>query len=68
VFGFGGIPKYLGSKSVSHCFNLTGLQNPNVKGLEELFKVYKHALKGTEFSGPTYFTHILQAVLQYMKA
>ena len=28
TFGFGGIPRYLGSNSPNHCFNLNGLPNP----------------------------------------
>jgi hypothetical protein len=30
VFGFGGVPRFAGSNSVSHCFNLTGTQDPTI--------------------------------------
>jgi hypothetical protein len=28
TFGFGGIPRYMGSNQISHCFNLNGTPNP----------------------------------------
>ena len=28
AYGFGGVPKYLKSRQVSHCFNLNGTENP----------------------------------------
>jgi hypothetical protein len=30
VFGFGGVPRFTGSNTVSHCFNLSGVQDPTV--------------------------------------
>ena len=68
AFGFGGVPKYLNSNSVSHCFNLNGQQDPTVQGLTSLFQSYKAAINGTSLSGPTYFSRILKVVLDYMKA
>lgn len=55
AFGFGGLPYYLCAKETLHCFNLNGSEDPTVVGLEGLFSVYKIAVKGTGFSGPTYF-------------
>ena len=37
AFGFGGVPKFAGQTSVSHCFNLTGQPDPTVMGLDGLF-------------------------------
>lgn len=30
VFGFGGVPRFAGQNSVSHCFNLNGTPDPTV--------------------------------------
>ncbi len=30
AFGFGGIPRFAGSNLISHCFNLTGQEDPTV--------------------------------------
>jgi hypothetical protein len=62
------VPRYLGTSSVSHCFNLNGQQDPSVDGLANLFAVYKHAIQHSSLSGPTYFAPILNVVLNYMKA
>mmetsp|Transcript_27373 Transcript_27373/g.26435 ORF Transcript_27373/g.26435 Transcript_27373/m.26435 type:complete len:93 (+) Transcript_27373:248-526(+) len=40
LMGFGGIPKYLGGSSVSHCFNLSGQYSPEVQGLSEVHRLY----------------------------
>jgi hypothetical protein len=37
AFGFGGVPRFAGQNSVSHCFNLTGQADPSVIGLAGLF-------------------------------
>lgn len=68
LFGFGGIPRFAGGTTVSHCFNLTGSQNPTVDGLYQMFSHYRTALQGTTLSGPTHFSKVLLAVLEYMKA
>ncbi len=68
AFGFGGVPRFTGMNSVSHCFNLTGLQDPTVQGLTNLFNVYRTALQGTSLSGPTLFEHVLNIVVDYIKA
>lgn len=67
AFGFGGVPRFTGSNSVSHCFNLSGTNDPTVSGLMGLFGVYKSALAGTSFSGPTYFAPVLRIVQAYMQ-
>lgn len=33
-----------------------------------MFNLYKQALSGTSLSGPTYFSHVIKVVLDYMKA
>ena len=68
LFGFGGVPKFLGATTVNHCFNLTGTADPTVDGIASMFNMYRTALKGTSLSGPTYFSQVLKVVLEYMKA
>lgn len=67
LFGFGGVPNFAGGAAVSHCFNLTGTADPIVHGFGSMFELYRRALQGTTLSGPTYFSHVLQVVLDYMK-
>jgi hypothetical protein len=62
AFGFGGVPRFAGQNSVSHCFNLTGRPDPSVQGLNGLFTAYKTAIMGTSLSGPTYFGPILETL------
>lgn len=66
AFGFGGIPEYTGETEVSHCFNLTGTEDPIVYGLEELEQKYKKACKGTQMWGPTLFSPLFKIILEYM--
>ena len=68
VFGFGGVPRFAGGLTVSHCFNLSGTPDPTVQGLANMFGAYRKALSGTSLSGPTYFGPVLKVVLDYMKA
>lgn len=45
VYGFGGIPRYMGAAQVSHCFPLNGnLQNPEVLGTEKVLELYRQVL------------------------
>ena len=67
LFGFGGIPRFAGSNAVSHCFNVSGTADPVVQGFQNMFSLYKQAVVNTGLSGPTYFSKVLQIVLDYMK-
>jgi len=33
TFGFGGIPRFMGSNVISHCFNLSAKPDPQIQGL-----------------------------------
>jgi hypothetical protein len=47
VWGFGGIPKFMGEKNPNHCFPLNGDRvNPEVKGAEAVLDVYRKNLQG----------------------
>lgn len=67
TFGFGGIPRYMGGTAPNHCFNLNGSPNPIITGLNNVFAAYKFAIKQTGLAGPTYFSHILKALLLYVQ-
>ena len=69
MYGFGAKIKSLGelpkSNKVSHCFNLNGqLDNSKVDGLEGMLECYKNALMKLDFAGPTYFSPILENIMQ----
>lgn len=62
MFGFGGKPEFMGAKTVSHCFPLTG--NPQasyVTGIDGIMQVYNKTLMQILFSGPTNFAPCLEA-------
>lgn len=43
-YGFGGIPRYLGTNQVSHCFHLNGQENPEVDGVQGIMDAYQFSL------------------------
>jgi hypothetical protein len=46
VYGFGGVPRYMGVNHVSHCFPLNGImKNPEIKGIEGILAEYKSKLQ-----------------------
>ena len=59
LFGFGGIPTYMGATQVSHCFNLNGQPSPEVPGISGVFTTYQNSIRNTTLSGPTYFAQVL---------
>ena len=68
MYGFGAKIKSLGelpvTGRVSHCFNLNGkLDSSKVDGLEGMISTYRNALMKLKFSGPTYFTPIIESIL-----
>ena len=61
VYGFGGIPQ--GKDKVSHCFNITFKDDPNIKGLDKIIDYYKESLTKVKFSYPTCFSYIIKKVI-----
>jgi hypothetical protein len=58
VFGFGGIPSWIGK--MSSCFPLNkNNENPYVDGIDGVMHVYREAVRSITLSGPTYFQGIL---------
>lgn len=61
VFGYGGVPHFMGDKKVNHCFPLTGsLQNCEVQGIAGILKIYQDTISKIQLAGPTFFNPILQ--------
>lgn len=64
VWGFGGIPKFMGEKDPNHCFPLNGnSKNPEVTGAQGVLDIYRKNLTGIQLSGPTYFSPVLTEML-----
>jgi copine 5/8/9 len=60
VFGFGGIPRFLGATRVAHSFPLNGLPtSPDVHGTTNMLELYKKTLPSISLSGPTYFAPLI---------
>ena len=63
MYGFGAKPQYIKLKSdkVSHCFPLNGdNKNPSVEGVDGMLNCYDFCLRNCLFSGPTFFSPILE--------
>lgn len=61
-FGFGA--KFDGGKT-SHCFPCNGDEsNPQVNGMEGIMEVYQKCLSKVKLSGPTYFSHLLNKMIE----
>ena len=66
-FGFGGIPRMMGS-AVSHCFPINGnLQNPEIFGVENIVAMYQQTLPNITLAGPTLFAPLLEQFLNYTR-
>jgi hypothetical protein len=69
TFGFGGVPRYMGVNSTSHCFALNGNpSNPDIMGIENIVNTYRQTLPNIGLSGPTYFGPLLQQFTQYVRS
>jgi len=65
VYGFGGIPHYMGYQNVNHCFPLNGnVSNPEIQGVESILQMYREKLPFIGLNGPTYFAPILKQIIQ----
>ena len=65
AFGFGGIPGFLGSREVSHCFHLNGEENPQWQSVKGLMEAYQFSLANVSLSGPTYFAPFLKVFYDF---
>jgi hypothetical protein len=68
VYGFGGVPRYMGYNSVSHCFPLNGnINNPEIQGTENILQQYREKLQFIGLNGPTCFAPILKQAIANVK-
>jgi len=64
VYGFGGVPRFMGYNDVSHCFPLNGnVNNPEIQGTENILHQYREKLQYIGLHGPTYFAPIIKQVI-----
>jgi hypothetical protein len=64
AYGFGAKFRYTGE--VSHCFPLNfNPQNPEVRGVQGILESYWYSLNQVDLHGPTNFSPILEAAIQY---
>eukprot|EP00347_Sterkiella_histriomuscorum_P001485 403371854 len=69
VYGFGGVPRFIGQNSVNHCFPLNGdPTNPEVLGTFGILDLYRRNLPGISLSGPTYFSHVISQMQNIIKS
>ena len=63
VFGFGGIPSWLGG-GVSHAFALNKHpEDPFIEGYEAVRRCYRETISEIELSGPTHLSEILRTMI-----
>lgn len=66
LFGFGGIPHFLGERQVNHCFPLNGcFEAPEVNGIQGVVDAYRRNLQEIQFAGPTFFSSITEIFMDF---
>ena len=65
VFGFGAVINTSQNRQPSMCFNLNMTNDPNIKGIDNVLKVYRDCLRKNiiSFSEPTKFEPLLRKVI-----
>ena len=67
VFGFGGIPKFMGETQVSHCFPLNGSRDdPSITGVDEIVNTYRTHLTDIQIGKKTLFAPVLEDFMQHV--
>jgi hypothetical protein len=69
VYGFGGIPlgQSYSPNMVSHCFNINFQKDPNIKGIDNILRVYRESVGKVTLAAPTFFTPVLNKVINEIK-
>ena len=65
VYGFGAQIK--GTNYTSMCFNINFKDDPNIKFVDNIMKEYYACLDKIDFSGPTYFSPIINKIIDDIK-
>ena len=63
VFGFGAII----NNKMSSCFSINFKEDPNIKLINNIIKYYHACLHKIKFSGPTYFSPIIERIIKDIK-
>jgi hypothetical protein len=66
VYGFGALLNNY-DQVASMCFNINFQNNPEIYSIDNVLKVYRQNLEKLTFSGPTYFSPILNKVINDIK-
>ncbi len=67
VYGFGAILNSSPYQEVSHCFNINFENNPEIQSIDNVLRVYRACLDKLNFAGPTYFSPILNKVIDNIR-
>ena len=69
VYGFGGVPNYgiYTNGSVNHCFNVNFKEDPFIHGVNNIITAYRESLSKVTLAGPTYFSPVIEKVIQEVK-
>ena len=69
VYGFGGRPIFQNGRNnqVSHCFNINFKNDPEIEGINNIILAYRESLSKIELSGPTFFSFVIDRVIQEVK-
>jgi len=67
VYGFGAILENSFYGQASMCFNVNFQENPEIYTIDNVIKIYRQSLEKLTFSGPTYFSPIINKVIDDIK-
>lgn len=67
MYGFGAVPKFLGTHSTSHCFSLSGEDEASVDGVKGALEAYRNVVNSIMLSGPTTFEPCLRKMIDMEK-
>lgn len=67
VYGFGAILESSLYNEASMCFNVNFNDNPEIHTIDNVIKIYRQNLQKLTFSGPTYFSPIINKVINDIK-
>lgn len=68
-FGFGGVPKFMGTQDTRNVFPLNGDDaNPEIEGIDAVIEAYNTAIQDTTLSGPTCFAPVLRRAKELVES
>ena len=68
-FGFGGIPRHMGTTGISHCFPINGnMGDPEIQTIQGVINTYRQTLPNIGLGGPTLFAPLLEQFMSFVSA